>query len=55
MQQQQQVGPLGNGKVFPMGSFARYFAFTVPEGQDLMEIMTDYAKANQITSAYVVR
>mmetsp|Transcript_32149 Transcript_32149/g.80913 ORF Transcript_32149/g.80913 Transcript_32149/m.80913 type:complete len:186 (-) Transcript_32149:53-610(-) len=44
----------GSGPVLPVGSFARYFAFTVPEGHDLLQIITDYAKNNQLPAAYVV-
>ena len=43
------------GVVLPVGSFARYFAFTVPEGHDLLQIITDYARNNKVPSAYVVR
>jgi len=45
----------GSGPVLPVGSFARYFAFTVPDGHDLLQIITDYAKNNQLPAAYVVR
>mmetsp|Transcript_14298 Transcript_14298/g.28241 ORF Transcript_14298/g.28241 Transcript_14298/m.28241 type:complete len:180 (+) Transcript_14298:116-655(+) len=44
----------GVGPVLPVGSFARYFAFTVPEGHDLLQIITDYAKNNKLPAAYVV-
>lgn len=46
---------MGSGTVLPVGSFARYFAFTVPDGHDLLQIITDYARNNKLPAAYVVR
>ena len=46
---------MGSGAVLPVGSFARYFAFTVPDGHDLLQIISDYARNNKLPAAYVVR
>jgi len=45
---------MGSGAVLPVGSFARYFAFTVPDGHDLLQIISDYARNNKLPAAYVV-